>query len=160
MFDKIVVPLDGSELAEEALGKAQELATKLQSSLILVQAVDTLAQRMSAPPALMESPAAAAASVELLQAALEAEKEAAHKYLGRLRERLAAGGLKPEAFVGEGSAANVILEVASEQKADLIVMSTHGRGGLGRLVFGSVADAVLRRSAVPVLLIRSRERKT
>jgi nucleotide-binding universal stress UspA family protein len=106
----------------------------------------------------MESPAAAAASVNVLQSALDAEKDAAHKYLGPLRDRLADGGRKVEAYVGEGPAVDVILSVAREQSASVIVMSTHGRGGLGRLVFGSVADGILRHSEIPVLLVRSREK--
>jgi nucleotide-binding universal stress UspA family protein len=159
MFETIVIPLDGSELAEEALAAALEVAHKFEAKLVLVQAVDTLAQRMSQPPSLIDSPASAAASVEVLQSALDAEKEMAHHYLGALRDKLAAQGVRVEAFVGEGLAADVILTVAREQTAGLIVMSTHGRGGLGRLVFGSVADAVLRHSQTPVLLIRSREKK-
>jgi nucleotide-binding universal stress UspA family protein len=57
--------------------------------------------------------------------------------------------------VAEGEAADAIVEQAAENGANLIIMSSHGRGGLGRLVFGSVADAVLRHSPVPVLLLRS-----
>jgi nucleotide-binding universal stress UspA family protein len=158
MFETVVVPLDGSELAEEALETAEALAARFESRLVLVQAVDSLAMRMSQPPAMMESPAAAAASVNVLQSALDAEKDAAHKYLGPLRDRLADGGRKVEAYVGEGPAVDVILSVAREQSAGVIVMSTHGRGGLGRLVFGSVADGILRHSEIPVLLVRSREK--
>ncbi|HXH20470.1 MAG TPA: universal stress protein [Dehalococcoidia bacterium] len=158
MFETILVPLDGSDLAEEAIDPAGELARCFGSRIVLVQAVDSLAMRMSQPPAIIEAPAAAAASVDVFQSALEAEKEGAHRYLAEVRDRLAAGGGRVEAFVGEGPATDVILSVAREQGAGVIVMSTHGRGGLGRLVFGSVADGILRRSETPVLLIRSRER--
>lgn len=157
MFDTIVVPLDGSDLAEAALAQASELAVRIQSKLILVQAVDSLAQRMSQPPSLMESPGAAAASIDLLQEALDAEKESAEKYLSGKRDALAGQGVKAEAYVGEGPASDVILRLAADKGAGLITMSTHGRGGLGRLVFGSVADAILRHSQVPVLLIRSKK---
>lgn len=155
MFETIVVPLDGSEHAEEALGRAVEVAKKFESRLILVQAVESMAQRLSQPPGVLESPTATAASVDVLQTAIDAEKEAARKYLGDWRDRLTSEGLKVEAFVGEGAAADVILGLGKDQGADLIVMSTHGRGGLGRLFFGSVADAVLRHSEVPVLLVRT-----
>jgi nucleotide-binding universal stress UspA family protein len=158
MFEVIVVPLDGSELAEEALAKGAELAGKLNSRLILVQAVDSLAQRMAQAPAVLEAPSAAAASIEIIQEALDAEKEAGEKYLASKREQTVAGGLAAvEAYVGEGPASEVILKLVEDKGASLIVMSTHGRGGLGRLVFGSVADAVLRHSMVPVLLIRSQQ---
>jgi len=157
MFETIIVPLDGSELAEQALDRAAELAAKVQARVVLVQAVESLAQRMTAPPAIMESPAAAAASVEILQEAVDAEKEQAEQYLASVRDKLTARGLQAEAYVGEGPASDVVLKLAEDKKSDLIVMSTHGRGGLGRLVFGSVADAVLRHSQVPVLLVRAKK---
>jgi nucleotide-binding universal stress UspA family protein len=154
MFETIVVPLDGSELAEGALTQAVGLAKGLNSTLVLVQAIDSLAQRMSRPPALIEAPAMAA-NVEILQEALDAEKAAADEYLGQRRDALMKDGVKAEAYVGEGHPTDVILKLAEEKNAGLIVMSTHGRGGLGRLVFGSVADAVLKNSSVPVVLVRS-----
>jgi nucleotide-binding universal stress UspA family protein len=101
----------------------------------------------------MESPATAVANVELIQKMTEAEQSDAHSYLDALRDKV---GADVEALVVEGDAADAIVETASAKQAGLIVMSSHGRGGLGRLVFGSVADAVLRRSPVPVLLLRSR----
>jgi nucleotide-binding universal stress UspA family protein len=154
MFETIIVPLDGSELAEQALDRAAELAAKVKARVVLVQAVESLAQRMTSPPAVMESPAAAAASVEILQEAIDAEKEQAEHYLAGVRDKLTARGLQAEAYVGEGAASDVILKLAQDKQSDLIVMSTHGRGGLGRLVFGSVADAILRHSQVPVMLVR------
>jgi nucleotide-binding universal stress UspA family protein len=155
MFETIVVPLDGSELAEEVLGQAAALAKGLNSTLVLVQAIDSLAQRMSQPPTLLESPGVSAMNVDILQQALDAEKEAADKYLGAKRDSLTSDGVKAEAYVGEGPAVDVIMKLAADKGAAMIAMSTHGRGGLGRLVFGSVADAILKNSSVPVLLIRS-----
>jgi nucleotide-binding universal stress UspA family protein len=155
MFECIIVPLDGSDLAEQALAQATSLAKGLGSKLVLVQAIDSLAQRMGLTQATLEAPSAAAANVDLLQQALEAEKAEAERYLAAKRTELGAAGLKVEAYVGEGPAADVILRVAEDQGAGLIAMSTHGRGGLGRLVFGSVADAVLRRSEIPILVKRS-----
>jgi nucleotide-binding universal stress UspA family protein len=155
MFECIVVPLDGSDLAEQALAQATGLAKGLGSKLVLVQAIDSLAQRMGLTQATLEAPSAAAANVDLLQQALEAEKAEAEHYLAAKRTELGAAGLKVEAYVGEGPAADVILRVAADQGAGLIAMSTHGRGGLGRLVFGSVADAILRRSEIPILVKRS-----
>jgi nucleotide-binding universal stress UspA family protein len=156
MFEIIVVPLDGSRLAEESLPIAEEVARRFDSRLVLAQAVESLAQRLVQPPVVMEAPASTAMSVEVLQKAVDAEKSAAHAYLSGMKERMGGAGIDVEAFVGEGPATDVILEVAREQGAGLIVMTTHGRGGLGRLVFGSVADGVLKRSEVPVLLRRSK----
>ncbi len=156
MFETILVPLDGSELAEEALETAAELASGLGARLVLVQAVDSLAHRMTQPIGILDSPAGAAANVELLQKALDAEKEGAQRYLAEHRTKLTAKGNQVEAFVGEGGASEVILGLAKDQNAGMIVMSTHGRGGLSRLLFGSVAEAVLRHGEVPVLLLRSK----
>ena len=105
---------------------------------------------------MLESPAVAAVNVEVLQEALDAEKHEAQKYLAEKRDALVKRGIEAEAYVGEGQAAEVILKLAADKASDIVVMSTHGRGGLGRLVFGSVADAVLRHSEIPVLLIRSK----
>jgi nucleotide-binding universal stress UspA family protein len=154
MFDTIIVPLDGSELAETVLEPAAELARKFEGRLVLLQAVESLAQRQIQPPAMMESPAAAAANFELIERAVKAERAAAEQYLTGIRERLRGEGLSVDAMIAEGDAADSILRLAEEQNASLIAMSTHGRGGLGRLVFGSVADAVMRRSHVPILLLR------
>ncbi len=158
MFETIVVPLDGSQLAEAVLPGVSDLARKLGSKVLLVQAVETLAQRLVAPPDVLESPAAAAANITALEQAIAGEKEAAKRYLSQVGSRLKSEGVDVESFIGDGSASDVILNLATERGAGLIAMSTHGRGGLGRLVFGSVADAVLRHSGVPVLLIRSQEK--
>jgi nucleotide-binding universal stress UspA family protein len=160
MFETILVPLDGSDLAEQALEPAAELARKLESLLVLMQAVDSLAQRLSKPPMVMETPSSAPVTVEIMQEALDAEKGAAKAYLAGLEQRLLSTGVKVEAFVAEGPAADAILSVAQDQGAGMIVMSTHGRGGLLRVVFGSVADAILKRSHIPVLVIRSQEKSS
>jgi nucleotide-binding universal stress UspA family protein len=157
MFETIVVPLDGSDLAEAALNTATELATRLHASVVLVQAIDSLAQRLAQPAAIGGTPAVAAVNVDVLQEALEAEKAASERYLASRRDELTTRGVTAEAYVGEGNPADVIEKLAEDKGAGIIVMSTHGRGGLGRLVFGSVADAILRHSQIPVLLIRSRE---
>jgi len=96
-----------------------------------------------------------ASNVEAIEEAMKSEEETGSRYLAAVKERLASQGVKAETFVGEGSPSDVILDLARQQGADLIAMTTHGRGGLGRLVYGSVSDAVLRHSTVPVLLFRS-----
>src|SRR3990170_1633771 len=158
MFETILVPLDGSELAEAARATGVERQAKFGSRLLLLRAVEPLSRRLAQPPAIFESPAAAAANVELLEKMTAAEREEAQTYLEALRPRLERGG-RVEALVMEGEAAEAVVSAAAARGADLVVMSSHGRGGLGRLVFGSVADAVLRQSGVPVLLIRRQERE-
>jgi nucleotide-binding universal stress UspA family protein len=153
MFETILVPLDGSELAEAALPAAAELQAKFGSHIILMRSVEPLAQRMAQISTTIDAPGVAVTDAELLEEVVESEEEDAKKYLNATREKL--GGKNIEAFIVEAEPADAIANLAAEHKADLIVMSSHGRGGLGRLVFGSVADAVLHHSKVPVLLIRS-----
>lgn len=154
MFETILVPLDGSELAERALAPALELRQKLGTKIILVRAVESLSQHMLQTPAVIETAGAAAANVELMEEVVEAEQSEAKTYLQALIAK--SGEINGEAVIVEGEAADAIVELAKQRNAGLIVMSSHGHGGLGRLIFGSTTDEVLRHSDVPVLLIRSR----
>ena len=155
MFETILLPLDGSELAESALDAALQVKTRFNACLILLRSVESASHHMMQAAGVMESPAAAVANVELIQEMTEAEKHEAETYLASVRDRI--GATDVETLVVEGDAAQTIVETATQRKVGLIVMSSHGRGGLGRLVFGSVADGVLRESRTPVLLIRDPE---
>jgi nucleotide-binding universal stress UspA family protein len=155
MFETILVPLDGSELAEAAIPVALELKSRFNARIILMRAVEPASSRLAQAPGVFESPSAVAANVELLQQIEETEREEAKEYLDEAKAQLSGDGV--ETVVAEGEAADAIVEQAAENGAKLIIMSSHGRGGLGRLVFGSVADAVLRHSPVPVLLLRSHQ---
>ena len=157
MFETVLVPLDGSELAEAALEPAAELKNKLGARVILLRVLEPLSHMLSISPPSLESPAAAATNVDLLQEALEAERRSAREYLEQAAARVGADGVEP--VVAEGRPQDVIPQQASETGAGLIIMSSHGRGGLGRLVYGSVTDSVLKESSVPVLLIRLNDEK-
>ena len=126
MFRKILVPLDGSELAEQALPYARRLAGTL-GRLLLVRA---------------SSDDASAADVE--------------DYLDGLANRLQQDGAAAEWHLYCGPAAEAIGQEASLQRADTVVMSTHGRSGVQRLMFGSVAEQVLHDAEMPVLLVPAR----
>ena len=154
MFEKILFPLDGSDLAEAVQDRVILLAKRLGAKVLLVQAVDSLTQRLATVSGL-EPPGAVGVNVEMAEKAMSATREAAGHYLARVKARMASEGVDAETFIGEGNPSEVILNLAQTEAADLIAMTTHGRGGLGRLVFGSVSDAVLRHSTVPVLLLRS-----
>jgi nucleotide-binding universal stress UspA family protein len=137
-LDRIVVPLDGSMLAEAALWTAVDLG-KNAATLSLVRA----AQAYTLPGA------------DSVEAQVRAVQEA-EEYLAAVRRRLEDKGVKRvETHVWYGPAAAAIVEAASFQRADLIVMCTHGRSGLGRLVLGSVAESVLRGTTIPILIVRS-----
>jgi nucleotide-binding universal stress UspA family protein len=144
---RILVPLDGSELAERALPLATALAERAGAEALLIQSVSWAAMAMAAP----FGSGYGIGMADLLE---QAQGDAT-AYLDDIARRLSERGLAVRTDVRLEPAADAILDMAGEQQADLIVMSTHGRGGLGRWVYGSVADRVLRGAAIPVLLVRA-----
>lgn len=147
MYKQIVVPLDGSELAEEALAQAKELAKTSGSPLKLIRVVDTY--RANALPA-----TGMALDYSMLSELAEEENEDAKQYLTEKVEALKADGLTVSGDVLHGPIARQICSVAGED--DLIVMSSHGRTGIKRWFLGSVAEEVMRNAECPVLLHKSR----
>lgn len=134
----ILAPLDGSPLAEGALGRAAELAGAAGARLVLLRAVE-------ASPLL--GPDRVEVEVRLVQ-----EAEA---YLAEAAARARSlGAREVSTSVWYGAAPWAIAEAARANRADLIVMTSHGRSGLGRLILGSVAEAVLRSTTTPILLLR------
>ena len=143
MYRKILVPLDGSALAETVLPHVVELAHRFGSEVTLMQ-VRTPFLRLVAT---VGSEAAAAAA--------EAERRTAEEYLEDARRRLAEQGVTVGTVLVEGVASETVVDQAKSGGFDLIAMSTHGRSGLRRLVLGSVADHVVRHAGTPVLLVRA-----
>jgi len=144
MFRKILVPLDGSSFAEEALPHARELAECGGGEIVLAR-VD---EPYEPPPGIFV-PATAIPEVVRLSAG---------EYLEQLVSRLRLAGLKVESTVLDGKVADAILKYAREEGVDLIAMSTHGRTGISRLLMGSVAEQIVHGAPCPVLLIRPWER--
>lgn len=147
MYDRIVIPLDGSHLAERALPPAEELARLTGAALHLVRAVD--ATQLSLQGYGVYPMALQGGAPELLAE----EERAARNYLDRMAARLTKRGLSAATDLLEGFAPREI--VGMTRAGDLIVMATHGRGGMARWFLGSVAEDVIRRASVPVLLIRA-----
>ena len=143
MSHTILVPLDGSPLAERALPYAAALARPGGGCLVLVRAVPYLAR-----PATDEHFAT-------LAAARDAAVAEAQAYLEPLATRFGEDGLSVRVAVPLEEAADGILAEAQRQDADFIAMATHGRGGLGRWLYGSVAEDVLARTRLPILRIRA-----
>jgi len=144
MYKKILVPLDGSELAEKALVQAEQLAKTFDGEIILFQVVPFMP--------IYGSP-------ELVTPLIVDEKhrESVEKYIQDLAESLKKKGLKAAGVVKTGQQVPLeVIEFAKEIGADLIVMSTHGRTGLTRWFLGSVTLKVLTRAETPVLLIRAK----
>jgi nucleotide-binding universal stress UspA family protein len=150
IYKNILVPLDGSKLAETALGDALNLAELSRARVILLQALEPVEQ----PIGLVTS-----YPIYLDQREWEAQKEAVQGSLDSVRQRLATTKVEIETIVEVWDYAAAILDYAHKQPIDLIVMATHGRSGLSRWVYGSVADKVLRGAEVPVLLVRAQPKK-
>ena len=135
----ILVPLDGSALAETALPKALELAEASGARVLLLRA----AQSQTFP------------GIDPTGGQVKVVSEA-ETYLAEIQKRLTRQGrVEVETSVWYGPAAHAIVEAARIHKADEIVMTTHGRSGLGRLLLGSVAESVLRGTTTPILLLRA-----
>jgi nucleotide-binding universal stress UspA family protein len=146
MFQRIVVPLDGSELSEQALDRATEMARMANVPIHLVRVIDLGRVDGGGSLAWGLSPWA-------LQRALDEEHQASLSYLERARRGLEDRGLEVTADARHGNTPDEIL--ASVTEDDLIVMSTHGRSGVSRWFLGSVAESVVRRAPVPVMLVRA-----
>src|SRR4051812_5867922 len=157
MFTKILVPMDGSPLAEVVLAQVSALAEKFDSEVVLLEVVHSLTELLaeSVPyTPMMTTPAAAEIAVDAAQEAHEAESEHASDYLRSQRDALVTAGRRASVQVVEGTPGEAILKAASDFGCDLIAMSTHGRSGIGRALFGSVADHIVRHSTIPLLVIR------
>jgi nucleotide-binding universal stress UspA family protein len=144
VFRHVLVPLDGSTLAEQILPFATALSVPAETTYTLLQVVE--------PVVLGYAPYAYAVGLD--QRVLDQTREAARAYLESIAEGLRAQGAQVRTVVVVGAPALGILDYVSDHRADLIALETHGRGGLARLLLGSVADKVVRGAHTPVLLHR------
>lgn len=152
MYSKILVPLDGSKLAECALPHVEKLIEGSNTQeVILVSVTEQVKARTQAPEA-RELYDMAGPEVTIAFGKKEGE---AQRYLERVAEKFEGKGIKVSTDVLLWPPAEAIASCAERNNADIIVMSTHGRSGPSRWAFGSVADKVLRSSCVPVLLVRA-----
>jgi len=159
MFRRILVPLDGSELAEGVLPEVKHLAKGLHASIHLVQTFETSDPRAELYPLygfLCPSEEGELDAEERLDVEERKERRQwAEGYLSRVASSLLSLGLDVSWEVVEGRAADAIVELAHSDRADLVAISTYGRSGLDRAAFGSVADEVLRKVEIPVLLVKA-----
>jgi nucleotide-binding universal stress UspA family protein len=144
-YKRILVAVDGSEASSKGLREALRLAKAEGAQLCLVHAVN-------------EFPAYATLEVPVTVDLVPALREGGKKILARAEAVARKAGMKPTTVLREivgGPAADVIVREAKKQRADLIVLGTHGRRGVRRMVLGSDAEQVDRTSPIPVLLVRA-----
>lgn len=150
MYSRILVPLDASATAGHGLQEALRLAAQVHATLVLLNLVDDCPEQMARAPALA------------LEASLEQAVEEGNALLAAACGHAAEAGVPCECVlreISEATAFEAIVEEAAARHCELIVMGTHGRRGLDRLAMGSDAEAVLRSSPVPVLLVRSPQKE-
>ena len=147
MLKKILVPLDGSELSETVLPHVSQLAKRIGAEVILLRVVTTPRHEYSFTDltGLGMHPAPLAPAEDLRAQAEGYLQRVAFDYFPDQNVTFETSG---------GPTAETILDHATAQEAGMIAMSTHGRGGLARLVMGSVADEIVRLAHIPVLLVR------
>jgi nucleotide-binding universal stress UspA family protein len=147
MFQQIMVPLDGSELAERALPCAERLGMASGATLHLVHVVE-LAPPLTWPFAPASLPG------NVYDDLVAQETQQATEYLDKMRERVAASGVHVRTKQMVGYAAASLLDYERDTGIDLVVMCSHGRSGLARFALGSVAEHLVRHGTAPVLLVR------
>jgi nucleotide-binding universal stress UspA family protein len=152
-FHRILVPLDGSALARQALPLAADLARSAHASVVLFEAVaSTLEAVAGFPPT--------GRPIPQLGVALAALREQAAYDLGAAADVLRRQDVPATVVVANGHAAELIADEAERHQADLIVMATHGYSGIRRWALGSVADKVLHIATVPLILVRAEQSNT
>jgi nucleotide-binding universal stress UspA family protein len=148
-IQNILVPLDGSHLAKEALVYAQGLAQQAHANLTLLRVVPSISDELAIQELVVPN------YRELAKAQQKANDEAAEG-LQQLVDELKFHHFQVESMVDVGDPAEKIIDCATKNAVDLIVMATHGRTGLRKLAMGSVASQVSTAAPCPVLLVRSR----
>jgi nucleotide-binding universal stress UspA family protein len=149
MYKKIMVPLDGSKLAECVMPHIEKvIKDKGASEVVLVQAVEPVVIPYGREVAEIKS-------MEQLEAYEVHNRVAAEKYLKGVVEQLTKAGIKARAEIISGKAADELIKYAGKQQFDLIVIASHGRSGISRMVWGSVAERLFHHVNVPVLIIRA-----
>jgi len=147
MFNTILVPLDGSKRSEEILPYVEKLALGFDSKVVFLQVVQA--------DFVYGSPQDYFTAVALEEANIETIRRESKTYLSSLRGEFREKGIQARFIVTEGPVVQMIINVADREGADLIAMASHGRTGLARVFYGSVAAGVLHQVDRPLLMIRS-----
>ena len=160
MYSKILLTLDGSDVSQQAIPHAVTLAKQTGAEVVLLQVIDSEAQMlMRAAGATIEPIAVGQVTADIAHEAVVAEREEAQTNLDGVKAAMQAQGVSNvTTVIREGYPGDEIVAAADESKADVVVIATHGRSGIGRVILGSVADHVVRHAGqASVLLVRARE---
>lgn len=155
MFKHILVPLDGTELAEKSLPQAQAMARAFDSTLYLLRVMssDESGVDVSQGPAGERTTGEVARSMRASRQVSEARMAEVEEYLEAVAYGLKREGVRVERDVMEGDAADAIARYVGDRSIDLIVMATHDYSGIRRFLHHSVSDSVLQSVRVPVMVV-------
>jgi len=146
MYKNILVPLDGSKRAEKILPHAEDLALHYKSKVIFLMAIQYF-----------YSATVEGSFTGFNEKDFSSQLEKAESYLKGVMKTFHQKDIKTQTVVARGPAVEKIIQMAEEKNVDLIAMTSHGRGGLTRVFYGSVASGVLNRADRPLLVVRSRK---
>jgi nucleotide-binding universal stress UspA family protein len=149
MYRKILVPLDGSPLAESILPYVEDIARCDDRHVTFLQVLEPVASSL-----LMGNPEM---SVYIADAERQQERDAGRYLEGQCNDFRQRTGAEARTLIARGSVVSAIVETANSEDVDLIAMASHGRTGLSRAIFGSVATGVLHNTHRPMLLIHPEE---
>lgn len=149
MYKTILVPLDGSELAESVLPHVEELAMLFKSTVVLLHVME-LPHLVGLPKGDIYD-----SLPQMTPAEVNDQTGEARHYLDRLVERMDKEGISARGLVEYGPVVTTIMRVARQLEVELIAMASHGRGGLTDVYYGSVAGGVLQRIDRPLLIVRA-----
>jgi nucleotide-binding universal stress UspA family protein len=145
MYHKILVPLDGSKRAERILPHVEELAKRYKAKVIFLEVIENKA--IATPEA---------AFINLSKDEFDEAKKQAETYMRSIQGVFREKKIESKIYVTHGPVVEGIINMAVQEGADLITLASHGRGGLSRVFYGSVAAGLLHRVDRPLLIIRSR----
>lgn len=146
MYKKILVPLDRSKRAEKILPHVEDLASHYKAEVILLMTIPHF-----------QAAAVDGSFVEFSEKDFNTQLEKAKSYLKSIAEKLHQKNIRTHTVVAKGSAVENIIQTSEKENVGLIAMTSHGRGGLTRVFYGSVASGVLNRADRPLLIVRSRQ---
>jgi nucleotide-binding universal stress UspA family protein len=145
MYTKILVPLDGSKRAEMIRPHVRELASRFQATVILIMVIEYIYSDGIGEPYTIVS-----------EKNFNAKLKESEAYLNKVGSMLQSKGIAYKTIVAHGPVVEKIIEAANAEDVDLIAMTSHGRGGLSRIFYGSVAAGILNRVDRPLFIVRSR----